>query len=569
MKTRLSPQKYSDICWEKVEEYCKGIEKGTIVSNRWIKLLVKKFKEDVKNPKYEVKVEKVDKVFKFLSILNLERGNEFQQFVCEPFQALTIAHLFGIYLKGTNKRKYQETFFFIGRKNGKTSWAATLQLYFLLMDGVVSPQSILLSGTQAMARRCLDILHSIIINTPSLNQLLHFNRGQVYLERSKGIAFAEILAADERRIQGYNINSAIIDEVHVLDNDKIISAARKSMAARENPMLFLISSAGDSSRDYCKDLVKYSKKVLTGEIMDDAFLPILYTLDDNDNWKDKKNWIKSNPAIGTIKDTSFLAKEFQRAQNFSSSMYDFLVYDLNIFSDVVDVWIAPKFIKKIFKKIDREELLGKQCYIGLDLSAIKDLTAISLLFPNEDDTEENFKVINYFIFPKNADKLQRKNQVNLRKWIDDEYIIECDTSVIDETLILQLIEDFMDKYNVIGIGYDSWSMQLMLPKFEALGITNICPIKQGFHLSYAVKKLQKLIELNQIQIEENPVMRWNFSNVKIEHDAIENWRINKKKSLDSIDGIIALTNALKLWIDLNTDPAILASERDLIHWQNK
>ena len=64
-------------------------------------------------------------------------------------------------------------------------------------------------------------------------------------------------------------------------------------------------------------------------------------------------------------------------------------------------------------------------------------------------------------------------------------------------------------------------------------------------------------------------MRWNFENVIIEHDAIENWRISKKKSLDSVDGIIALTNALKLWMDLNTDVNILASEADLSYWRNK
>lgn len=168
--TRLTPEDYCDRCWQKVDEYIQSVENDEIPTGEDIKLFVKKFKRDIKDPRWDYRVDKADKVFKFFSFLNVDFHDNYVQLPLLSWQCLFLAASFGFYEKNSEKRKIREGLLFIGRKNGKTAFAAALQLYFLLGDGVAVPQSILLANTARQASNALNYAKDILFHSPALEK---------------------------------------------------------------------------------------------------------------------------------------------------------------------------------------------------------------------------------------------------------------------------------------------------------------------------------------------------------------------------------------------------------------
>ena len=550
---RLSMQEYCDKQWDQVEEYIKGVQDGSIIACEDVKLGVQRFKEDAKRSDIEVKVDQVDKVFKFFSILNAEYKEEIQQFHLLPWQSFFLAALFGPYWNGTDKRKYTEAFLYMARKNGKTTFAAAIQLYFLLMDGVIFPQSILIAHTKQNANRALESLQGMIMYTPDIAKLLKFNRGQVYIADGKSQGFSETVAAKEASLQGYKLSTCILDEIHTYSDHKLYSAAKKGMSSKINPMLLMISTAGDESKTFCKSRIEYSQKVLRGEIDDDSHFAMLYMLDKEDlkSWNREECWYKANPSLGPVKQLDHMFNELKQAKYFDTNRYEFLTYDLNMYTDSLTKWIKGEFLDAVMKDLNDEDLKGKEVYVGADFSEVKDLTSIALLFPNEEDG--TFKAKIYYYFPQNPDNLKRDgSDLNLINWIQKGYISHSTKSIIDEDDVIEFSRQINEEYEVCGYGYDKRAARKIVEGVkEFVSELILKPIQQGWGLSSSIKSIQALIETEKITIDNNPVTRWNFDNTMVKHDDFHNWKFEKTKSLDAIDGVVALTNAYAIYEMMN------------------
>jgi phage terminase large subunit-like protein len=545
---RLSGEEYRDKQWRQVEEYIEGVSSGKIIASKYIKKAVARFRKDTIREDLEFKTFAVNKVFEFFSIINAETFGELGQFNLLPWQSFILAAIFGFYRAGTNKRKVEEVFIYCARKNGKTTWVAAIQLYFLLMDGDISPESILIAHSRDQANRALNALQTMILHTPALSEILRFNRRQVYVADGTSIGFCETVPAKEASLQGYKLNSCILDEIHTYSDQSLYSAAIKSMASKHRRMLFMISTAGDESLTFCKDRIEYSKQVLDGKVDDDQLFSMLYMLDDEDlgQWNKEELWYKANPSLGPVKDLEFMQRELKKAKFSPASRYDFLTYDLNVYTDSVTKWIMDEYLLPVLSPIDREKLKGRECYIGADFSEVKDLTSMAYLFPDEDG--ETFDAIIQYFIPKNIDKHKRKGNIDLKYWIEDGYITECPKPIIDDEIILDAIKEANDLYDIGGFGYDKRvAVKLAESTKQIISSTIVKPIQQGYGLSAAIKSVQALIETGKIRIDNNPVTKWNFDNVLIGHDEYSNWRFDKKKSVETIDGVVALTNAYKIW----------------------
>jgi len=545
---RIDMQSYCDKQWEQVEAYIKGVEEGTIITGKDIQLAVQRFREDVNRKDVDVRIEEVDKIFKFFSIINAESEDEITQFNLLPFQSFILAALFGPHKKGI--RKYNEAFLYMARKNGKTTFASALQLYFLLMDGEIFPQSILVANTKDQSNRALESLQGMIMHTPDIANLLKFNRRQVYIADGKSQGFSETVAAKEATLQGYKLSTCILDEIHTYTDHTLYSAAKKGMSTKKQPMLLMISTAGDEAKTFCQDRVAYAKKVLRKEIDDDSHFAMLYMLDEEDllEWNKEEHWYKANPALDLIKKKDYMRGMLKKAKFFQTDRYDFVTYDLNMYTNSLSRWITDEYLLPIMKPLG--DIKGKEVYIGADFSEVKDLSSIAVLVPNEE--EETFEARIYYIFPKNEDKLQRKGNINLKFWIEDGKIIQCQKPVVDDVEILTILKELDEEFDIQGFGYDKRSATKIVEGVKQfISELLIKPIQQGFGLSSAIKALQILIETKNITIEDNPVTKWNFDNVVIGHDDFKNWAYKKNKSLDAIDGVVALTNAYKVWEIMN------------------
>lgn len=532
---------------QKAQQYIEGVESGKIVANRWIKLAVKRYLKDLKRKDLVQDQAKVDRVFKFFSMLRVKRGKKYQQFEFELYQAFIIQCLFLFYYTD-GRRRFTYFFLFVARKNGKTVFAVCLNLYFLIADKEVDPQVLLLASTREQASIALEYAKNIIRNSPALNKAVKSQKYKIVYNRGESSGFMKTLASKSNTLDGYNPHSAILDEVHSYPDDSLFNVIKSGIIERENPVVSLISTAGFVLDSLCNDLVETSKNILKGTVKDDSFLALLYTLDDKDDWNEEKNWVKANPTLGSLLKVEKLRIEYNQTQIRPSTKPNFKTKNLNIFVESSDAWIEEDIIAKVYRDVGID-LAGRKCYGGIDLSSTKDLTAFTLVF----EIDEVFYQITFFFLPDNPEKKLRKGGVDLQLWIETGHIIESKTKTIDYDLIYQTIENCSKLYDIVSIAYDPFNSALLVPKIEDLGITCNAFKQTALHFNFPLKFLEKMIYEQRMILGINPVMRWNFRNVVLYVDGNGNIKIVKNKSLDSVDGVVSLAMAIGEWIAENLD----------------
>lgn len=545
----MSIEDYVQLCWDLALKYIDDVLDEKIITNKWIKEAVKRHLDDVEREDLDFRSDMVDRVFQFCYFININIRNTYRRFIPLPFQAFSIVALFGLYWKGTNKRKYRYGFIFMSRKNGKSVFSAILQLYFLMGEGVEDPQSLLLASSREQASICLEYAKGIILNSPALNKRLENQRYLIKFKDPTKMGFCKTLASNANRLDGWSCSGGVLDEVHSYPNYDIFNVIKSSILARENPMILLISTAGFNLDSLCFDLVETGKNVLGGRVEDDSFFFLLYTLDDGDDYNDRETWYKSNPSLGETLDIEDLEIEFQQAKNLPFQMSNFLTKNLNIFVNQADQWIPDDILRKTFDpSIKIEDFLGHKCYMGIDLSSTRDLTSFVLVF-ERDGILYGFP---YYFMANNPDLYDRKGGINLRLWIKDGFIYQCQTPTVDYDLIYNVIVSLKDKFIIEEIAYDRFNSALLIPRLMEYGF-NCKEFQQtAMRFNDPIKFLEKSIFDGNIKFPDNPTLKWNIRNVVLYKDGNGNVKFMKNKSLDSIDGAVALAEGVGAYLSWNT-----------------
>jgi phage terminase large subunit-like protein len=533
----MDKEQYIAYLWDILEEWLDAVDSGQVQANIYIKQAIKRFKRDLLREDLFFDNEKVNKVFTFFWYLRINKDNHYQQFIPLPFQIFIVLNIFGFYWKESKKRRYRYAYLFTGRKSGKTTFAAALQLYGLVADGVVDPQSLLLANSREQASIALSYMIGIIGKSPSLRKRLETQRYLIrFKDRTRG-GYSKILASNATRLDGYSPNMVLIDEVHAMQNHDIFNVLKSGTLARENPLIIIISTAGFSTSSLAFDLFETGKKTLNGDISDDSFFYALFTLDDGDDWKDPDCWIKANPSLGETMDIDDLLIEFNQSKNLPTQLNNFLTKNLNIFTNEGEQWIAEEVLKKCFEEdIDWNRFKGHRCYAGIDLSSTRDLTALSLTFREEDGIYT--KTI--FFAAKNPSKRIRKNGIDILPWIREGLIVESQTSTVDYDLLFKVIAKLKEEYNIEILYYDKFNSAMLIPRLQSeLGI--VC---EGFdqtarRFNEPLKYLEKMIYDGKWKAGKNGALLWNFRNVVLYIDGNGNIKILKNKSQDSVDGCVS------------------------------
>ena len=551
-------EEYVEECWDSVETYIYGVRDDSIKANKWIKIAVENFVMDTKKDVFDYKVEMVDKVFKFFYFVKINKDNKYQQFKLLPFQAFVIAALFGFYRKGTNKRRYRYAFLFMARKNGKSVFSAALQIYFLIADGVEDPQSLLLASTREQASICLDYATGIINHSPALRKRLEAQRYKIIFKDKTRGGFSKVLASNAHKLDGYSASGAILDEVHAYPDDKLFNVIKSSILARENPMIFLITTAGFSLTSFCYNYMLYAQNVLSGDIVDDTLFSMLYTLDEKDEPSNPDNWCKSNPALSHINHMEDLMSEFNQSKYSLTQLNNFLTKHLNVFVDQEEAWLPNDILNKCVQDFNIEDLYGLPCYIGLDLSATRDLTALVCLVVKDD----MFYAIPYFFMANNAEKFLRAGGVNLQHWIRDGHIELCDTPTIDYDLVAEKFAWIKEHFDVEICRFDPHNSAAIINKLWDLEIPTKPFLQRGQYFNEPLKHIEKAM-FDGTLIMSNPALKWNLKNAVPYRDGNANIKLMKNKSLDSIDGAVSLGMAMGGYMDMNK---AVSMDKDV--WKN-
>lgn len=533
---------------KKFYQYAEGVMDGSIVSGKYVKLAVKRFYDDLKSAKYKFDFNTGHRVINFSEKLcNHWKGTmSGKPIILEPHQHFYIIQQFG-WLRDDGTRRFRQSYKEVARKNGKTTEEGVKALFVISKDGG--------SGAQVYCGATKEDQARILVN--DAGQITQYSkhlrdRFEVFKHRNMinrvvfpaSASFIGALGRDSKTQDGLDPSMGIMDEYHEHKTDDLLNVIESGMASRKQPLLDIITTAGFNRFSPCYNLRRNCVDILEGRKHDDTLLSMIFTLDDEDDWEDQTMWAKANPNLGVSVRPEFLRDRFIKAKNEGGTKeVDFKTKNLNIWTDASTTWLKDEQWRECKKEMNLEDYQGRQCFGGLDLSKTRDISAFSLIFPNDDNTFDSFY---WFWLPEErAQEREKLDQIPYLTWANDDHIILTEGNVIDQRHIFKTICDVCSDHQVERISYDRYSATQLIIDLEAEDISQMIPYGQGFvSMSTPTQMLEELVISKRLHNNGNPAMRWMMSNIEIVKDAAGNIKIDKAKSSEKVDGPVSLVIAL-------------------------
>tara|TARA_R110001599_G_scaffold176754_2_gene368935 strand:- start:56 stop:1279 length:1224 start_codon:yes stop_codon:yes gene_type:complete len=373
----------------------------------------------------------------------------------------------------------------------------------------------------------------------------------------------EPISANDDKQDGLNPHAAIVDEYHAHQTSDLLEVIQTGMGSRSQPLLFIITTAGVEKQYPCySEERKIATEVLLGVKTDDSLFAVIYTLDEEDDWKDETTWIKANPNIGITPTWEYMRQQCTQAINQGiHKEVQFKTKNLNIWTNSSMSWISDE--KWMLCDASLPDLTGRECYGGLDLAAVSDMNAYVLIFPPSFEGEPTY-VKPYFWIPKAT--IERKSEIgNFMQWEREGYVRSCGDEVINQKEILRDILEIHKKYQVKTFAFDRFlAYNGIIQGLQEEGIESF-EFGQGFlSMSNPTKELSIMTLGGKIAHGGNPVLRWHMGNIEIKMDEADNIKIDKRKSREKVDGAVALVMALGVWKAFDEGSDSVYEDRGLI-----
>ena len=469
------------------------------------------------------------------------------------FQRARFQAIFG-FVDDNDLRQYNEVLVVEGRKNGKTTESAAAEIDLLVNDGEGAPQIYNLATKREQANLGYDAVVKMVHQSPMLSK--HLRRRVADMYNPLNMGFIKPMASNTSSLDGLDAHGATIDELAAIKNRDIYDLIKQAMGARQQPLLFCITTNGFVRGGVFDAQYQYACDILDGKAKNKRFLPFLYELDDRDEWDKPECWEKANPGLGTIKSRAYLAEMVQKAKDDPSFKPTVMVKDFNMPQTSESAWLR-------WEDLNNEtlcELAFDYAIGGFDAADTTDLNAAKAICQRPGDP--NIYVRSMYWIPESvieeqdrAGSRRERDNAPYSLWIRQGYMRTCPGNKCDKRIFLEWFKELRDQEGLytLFIGYDPWHIDdTLLREFRAeFGPNCMIPVRQGaITLSEPMKSLAADFKAHRIVYNNNPVDKWCLVNTEVRTDV--NGNIQPVKSLDArrrIDGTVALLCAYKVLQD--------------------
>ena len=481
-----------------------------------------------------------------------------------PWQEQLIRDIFGI-VKADGNRQFRTAFVEICKKVGKSELAAAVALYLLYADNEPSAEVYGAAADRQQASIVFDVAKQMVEMSPALMKRSKLMGATKRIVNYSNAGYYQVLSAEVGGKHGFSVSGLVFDEIHTQPNRQLYDVLTKgSSDARQNPLHFIITTAGNDRHSIAYELHTKAVDILEGRRVDPTFYPVVYGLKDDEDWEDEANWYKVNPSLGYTVDIERLRDAYREAKQNPADEVTFKWLRCNMWVSSTVAWIPDAIYMRGNEPIDVDALAGRDCYAGLDLSSTGDITALVLIFPPRNE-DEKYVLLPYFWIPEETiPRRVKANSVPYDIWEKQGYIMSTEGNVIHYDFIEKFIMDLSEKYHILEIAVDRWNATQMIQNLEGEGFT-IVPFGQGFSSMLApTKEFYRLLMEGRIIHGGNPVLRWMAGNVVIDTDPAGNIKVTKAKSKEKIDGIVAAIMALDRCIRQEGKSDSVYDERGLL-----
>lgn len=542
-----------------IEQYAAAIGRGDIQASDKVKRLYRHLVKKLQDTggRYVFDEKKASYVIEFIERFCKHSKGKWagKPVLLELWQKAILSALFGFVDRKTGKRQYRELLLIVARKNGKSTLAAAIGVYLLVADKEPGPEIYSAATKRDQAKIIWSESVNMIRHSPALNKRCKCLVSKIRCNFNGGM-FAP-LASDTNNQDGLNIHGALIDELHAIKDKNAYDVLVDGMSAREQPICIITSTAG-TVRDNIFDL-KYDEgaKIVAGYgdpegYHDETILPVMYELDKREEWVKPENWVKANPALGTVKDVEQLKVKVERAKANSIYVKNLLCKDFNVRETASAAFFTFEQLNNE-ATFDLDELHPRYAIGGVDLSATTDLTCASILFRVAGD--ETIYVQSMYWIPEDLmEKHIREDKVPYDIWQKRGFVRTSPGNSIDYRLLVEWFEEMRTEHDVYlyRVGYDSWSAKYFVQNMvDVFGEAIMVPVIQGKKtLSGPMKSLGALLEGKKVNYGNNPVTKWCMANVCVDVD--RNGNIQPTKGISPkkrIDGFAAMLDAFVVYED--------------------
>jgi phage terminase large subunit-like protein len=468
------------------------------------------------------------------------------QFALAPWQRDVLATLFG-WIRRDGTRRYREAFIAIPRKNGKTCFTAGIGLYLFLRDNEPGAQIYLAACDRDQATLLYSAMQSMIEKNDALRRGLKILDSTKRIIRPGDSSLIKAIAADAAGAHGYNAHGVLIDELHTQKSRDLYDVLKTSTAARRQPLLVSLTTAGQNKQSICYEMWQYAERVRRGEERDPYFLPVIYEADEDDDWTDERVWEKANPSLGYTLSIDYLREAYNRARQNAELEATFRRLHLNQWVESSLTWISDAQWQACYDPAACEEsrLQGALCYVGIDLGMTDDLTSMVYLFPMGD-----YCVVKCYAWCAQSTLAQahRPSHSKYQSFARQGWLTVTDGKTTDfRRLLAQLAED-SKKYNIVGVGVDPWNGRQLQTQIEELGLEVVTIQQTCAHLTVGTNNTYSMCAERRLRHDGNDLLRWCISNVELIRDSSGNAKPDKKNTVTKIDPVVALVMAVQLYI---------------------
>ena len=455
------------------------------------------------------------------------------------WQEQIIRDLFGV-IKPNGYRQFNTAYIEIPKKMGKSELAAAVALLLCCGDGEERAEVYGCAADRQQASIVFEVAADMVRMCPALNKRVKILTATKRIVYTPTNSFYQVLSAEAYSKHGFNIHGVVFDELHTQPNRKLFDVMTKGSGdARMQPLYFLITTAGTDTKSICYETHQKAIDILEGRKIDHTFYPVIYGAEEGDDWTDPKVWKKANPSLGITVGMDKVKAACESAKQNPAEENAFRQLRLNQWVKQAIRWMPMDKWDKCAFTVNPDDLEGRVCYGGLDLSSTTDITAFVLVFPPEDETDK-YRILPYFWIPEEQMDLRvRRDHVPYDVWERQGFLQTTEGNVVHYGYIEKFIENLGEKYNIREIAFDRWGAVQMVQNLEGMGFT-VVPFGQGFKdMSPPTKELMKLVLEERIAHGGHPILRWMMDNIFIRTDPAGNIKADKEKSTEKIDGAIA------------------------------
>ena len=488
---------------------------------------------------------KAQRAVEFIRCLKHTKGRwRGQPFDLLPWQETIIRDVFGT-VKEDGYRQYNTAYVEIPKKNGKSELAAGVALYMTCGDNEWGAEVYGCASDRQQASIVFDVAVDMVEQCPALKKRIKPVMSVKRLVYKPTNSFYQVLSAEAYTKHGLNVHAVIFDELHSQPNRELFDVMTKGSGdARTQPLFFLITTAGTDRHSVCFEQHQKAEDILCGRKIDPTFYPVIYGASDDADWTSEEVWYQANPSLGHTIDISKVRNACLSARDNPAEENIFRQLRLNQWVKQSTRWMQMEKWDACGFPVDERELLGRECYGGLDLSSSIDITAFVLVFPPRDDTEKYIFLPYFWIPEENMVRRVRRDHVPYDVWAKQGFLETTEGDVIHYGFIENFIDNLGKKFHIKEIAFDRWGAVQMVQNLEGLGFT-VVPFGQGFKdMSPPSKRLMELVLERNVAHGGHPVLRWMMDNIFVRTDPAGNIKPDKEKSTEKIDGAVAAIMAL-------------------------